>query len=528
MTGSGALFRFALRRDRVRLPLWVVLLALLVMGTAASWDRLYPTPGDRVQLLAILSGNPALAALLGPLSNPLSTGALTAWRISSGVLLVLALVNVFTLTRHVRAEEESGRAEVLLAAPFGRRAPLTGALLLVLLVDAVFVVLVTGLMAAVGIEVTGAVLFAATIAATALLLGTVAAVTNQVFRSARSANATASIAVLVVWLISALGNIQESWLVWLSPFGWVQQTDPFGAARWWTVLLSLAVALVLVIVAAALNRGRDLAGGLVADRRGRAAATSRLTGAHALAWRLEWPLVLGWMLTFLLAGAFVGASRDSLVEFASSSPVLSQIIERLGGSGFILDAFLATYLGFAGVATGFLAVLAVLRLDAEETAGHAEVALSTATHRFVWASAYFVLALVGAALVQLVMGLTVGVLFGVQGDQGLSQVVPVTAAALSWLAPVLLVAGLTLAIVGLVPRWSGVAWAVMTAFALVTMLGTAFGLPDWALNLSPFSHVAKAPAEAVAVAPLVWLSVAGVLLAVAGFVGIRMRDIRSG
>ena len=66
MTGVGTLLRFDLSRDKVRIALWVGLLAIMVVGVASSWDQLYPTTDERLQLVAILSGNPALTALLGP------------------------------------------------------------------------------------------------------------------------------------------------------------------------------------------------------------------------------------------------------------------------------------------------------------------------------------------------------------------------------------------------------------------------------------------------------------------------------
>ena len=151
MIGVGSLLRFDLSRDRVRVLLWVVLLGLMVIGVASSWDRLYPTSDERLQLVAILSGNPALTALLGPLNNPLSTGGLTAWRIGVGIVLVLGLVNIFTITRHVRGEEQSGRAEMLLAGRTSRVASLWAAVFVTLIAALAFVAIATGLMVAVGL-----------------------------------------------------------------------------------------------------------------------------------------------------------------------------------------------------------------------------------------------------------------------------------------------------------------------------------------------------------------------------------------
>lgn len=527
MRGVGPLTRFALRRDRVRLPLWALLLVVLVVGVAASWDRIYPDAGDRLQLLAIVSANPALSALLGPLHDPLSTGSLTEWRITSGVLFVLGMVFSTTITRHVRAEEQSGRAEMLMAAPFARLAPLLAAVLVTLITAVVFVAGAVVLLWPLGIPVTGSLLFASALASCALVFAAISAIANQVFRSARAITGAAGGALLVFWIISALGNIQDSWLVWLSPFGWAQRVDAYGAGHWWVVGLALAVAALGMLVAVRLQARRDLAGGLIPQRPGAASASDRLRGAHSLAWRLESGTVIGWVVGFAFAALFVGFSRDALIGFANSSPQLARIIEALGGTGPILEVFVAFYIGAAGVATGFLAVAMVLRLRAEEDAGHAEVVLATRTGRTAWASAYYVLALIGSLLVLMVLGVILGLLFGLPAGEGLGQVGPVTGAAVSWLAPALFMAGLTLALVGLLPKYATAAWIVMTAFAVVTELGTVFGLPSWALNLSPFSHLAKAPAQAVAAAPLVWLTAGGVLLAVAGFIGIRTRDVRS-
>ena len=42
-TGAGPLARLALRRDRVRLPVWIVLIVLLPAVTPGSFAALFPT-----------------------------------------------------------------------------------------------------------------------------------------------------------------------------------------------------------------------------------------------------------------------------------------------------------------------------------------------------------------------------------------------------------------------------------------------------------------------------------------------------
>jgi len=51
------------------------------------------------------------------------------------------------------------------------------------------------------------------------------------------------------------------------------------------------------------------------------------------------------------------------------------------------------------------------------------------------------------------------------------------------------------------------------------------GLPQWVQNLSPFTHVPKAPATEVAAGPVIALCLVCIALAVVGTVAVRRRDV---
>src|SRR6185369_654316 len=127
LNGTGALVRLALRLDRVRLTVWVLLLAVMPAGTAANYQKLYPTE-ESLQVVRGVLTNPSLVALNGPLFH-LSIGALTAWKIGVTEFVLVALMSVLTVVRHTRNEEETGRQELVSAGVVGRYAPLTAALL---------------------------------------------------------------------------------------------------------------------------------------------------------------------------------------------------------------------------------------------------------------------------------------------------------------------------------------------------------------------------------------------------------------
>jgi len=126
-TGTGPLLRLALRLDRVRLPIWVLLLAISPTATAAQYQKLYPDE-QSLQLVSSVVSNASLVALNGPLFG-VNIGGLTAWKIGVTEFILIGLMSLLTVVRHTRTEEETGRLELLGATVVGRYAPLTAALL---------------------------------------------------------------------------------------------------------------------------------------------------------------------------------------------------------------------------------------------------------------------------------------------------------------------------------------------------------------------------------------------------------------
>jgi ABC-2 type transport system permease protein len=101
----------------------------------------------------------------------------------------------------------------------------------------------------------------------------------------------------------------------------------------------------------------------------------------------------------------------------------------------------------------------------------------------------------------------------------------VTVAALVHLPAMWLTVGFTLALVGRTPRFSIAAWALVAVGTVIAMFGGVLQLPGWALGLSPFEHIPLAPAESLALVPLLVMLAATSALAAIGLDGLRRRDI---
>ena len=111
------------------LPLWVLLLSVpLASVYIGSIETVYPTAAQRAAFAASIMASPAQRALYGNVYND-SVGAVGIWK--AGVFhALIAVAVILTVIRHTRAEEETGRTELLDSTAVGRYASLTAALIL--------------------------------------------------------------------------------------------------------------------------------------------------------------------------------------------------------------------------------------------------------------------------------------------------------------------------------------------------------------------------------------------------------------
>ena len=105
---------FLLRRDRVLLPGWVLLIAGVVLSVTGQYGRMFPTPEAALSFARDLAGNTALTAFTGQLTAPTLHG-LILWKIGDVAFTLTALMAILVVLRHTRAEEESGRQDAVYA-----------------------------------------------------------------------------------------------------------------------------------------------------------------------------------------------------------------------------------------------------------------------------------------------------------------------------------------------------------------------------------------------------------------------------
>lgn len=526
LAGIGNLFRFIMRRDRIRLLLWFVGLVGLVAATAASITGLYKTPAELEQYAQLVRGNSALTVQAGPgygLDNP-TTGAVMMNEVGIWTIIGVALMSVFMTVRHTRAEEETERAEMIRAAPVGRHAQLIAAMAAVIAANVLVAVGVVLSLLLYDLPVAGSLAFGLAIVGAGLVFAGVAAVAAQVAGGARAALAIGGAAIGASFVFRALGDVGDGRLSWFSPIGWGQAIRPFADERWWVLALPLVASGALVCVAIQLQNRRDFGAGMVAQRSGRPEASAWLAGPFSFAARLQRGGVIGWTVGVGLIGFFYGIVGDEAENIVEDSPEMAEFFAALGESS-ITNAFLATAaLMVALIASGFT-VSSVLRLRSEEMSARADPILATPILRSVWASSHLAVAAGSTVIIMFVAGLAMGVGFGVaSGDLG--RVPAILGAALVMVPAMFVLGAFTVALYGYRARWAPVAWIGLAWAFVAGLFGSLIDIPQWARNLSPFEHVPPLPASGFDLVPVLVMCAVAAALTAFGLVAFKRRDIQ--
>ncbi|RKN40554.1 ABC transporter permease [Micromonospora endolithica] len=538
LAGTGRLARLALRRDRIRLAVWVLGTPLLGLALAGSVTGIYPDEQSRLGYARTSAGSAVARAFNGPVVGP-DLGAVVVAETYVTLALLAALLSTFAVVRHTRQNEETGRAELLGAAVVGRYALLAAALLVVAGANVATAALLAAGFVASGLPVAGSIVAAAAIGGVGLAFTAVAAVTAQLSTTSRGANALAAATVGVAFLLRAVGDVlgrqsddglrvESAWPSWLSPIGWGNQVRAFGGERWWVLALPVVLLAVGVALAVLLAGRRDVGAGLFAARRGPARAPAGLLSPVGLVWRLSRGALLGWAVGVAVLGFAMGLAADEVNDMVGENAAAAEAIAQLGGGAELVDSFLAAMLGLFALTIGAYVVQALLRVRADETDGLLEEILATAVPRLRWLTTQILGAVLGAAALLLLAGATIGLGYGVVAGDPLGRTADLAGAALLRLPALLVVAGVVTVLVGLVPRGAVAAsWAALIGFLLLGQLGAVLDLPQVALDLSPYTHVPSVPAVDPAALPLVLLTAVAALLLTTGLLAFHHRDIPS-
>jgi ABC-2 type transport system permease protein len=522
-TATGPLTRFTLRRDRVRIVVWIASIVLLVVATVASIRGLYPNQSELDIAAKASEDNVAAIVFNGPPQGLNTVGGQVAFQTGSFGLVLMGLMSIFMLGRLTRGEEAAGRAELLRSLPIGPHAISVASMITVAAMNAVTGAFVILVLLALDLPAAGSFAFGISFALFGLLFVAITAVAAQITDNTRAVYGIGGFILGASFVLRAIGDVGDGTISWLSPIGWAQKTRPFAGETWWPLAIVIAATAGSSWLAIDLSRRRDLGAGLIAPRRGPAHAARSLGSPLGLATRLQRGSLVGWTSALLVLAIAYGSIIDSINEFVQDNEALTDIIAAQG-HGTLVEQYIAMSFRILALITAGFAIQSALRTRSEEASTHAEQVLATLVSRTRLAASHLVVAVAGTALAMFLEGVTFGV-FAAATSGDADTIARSIVAGLAYVPAVWVMIGVTTALFGIAPRASALPWAYLAACFVIGMFGQLLDLPHWVETLSPFQHVPQYPATDVRALPLVALTAFAVGLTALGLGAFRRRDI---
>ena len=540
---SGKLVRFILRRERIVSAIWVVALVLFSMAVAPAIEGMFSEPEARMQFAESFD-NPVMVAMMGPVYgiDNYTTGVMYAGTMLLWAIIAVAVMNIFLVVRHTRADEERGRVEVIRSLPSGRLSILNAAMICAGIVNAALAVLLGLALAAMGIEgmdLASSMLYGLTVGASGFVFAAVAALFSQLSSNKGGATGLSFLALAVFYLLRAAGDVQGSEaLARISPLGLAQRSQAFVGNYVWPVLVLLAETAVVAAAAYALNSVRDMGQGFISARPGRGAAAKGLLSPFGLSARLLRNTLVIWIIVMFVLAASYGSVIADIPEFVGESPEYLQVIgipEAVANTmaqsekaQVIIDYFGVFVVTMMTLVCLVPVIIASLKLRSEEREGRAEQIFALAVPRLRYLSGFVILAFAASVLIPLAAAL------GLYSATAVAESSPfafggLIGAFMVYLPAIWVMIGAAVFLVGLFPRAAGAVWGFYGFVFIVALLGGMPGLlPEWLQNISPMKHIPKLPLEEMTFAPLIVLAAIAFALCAVGFVSFGKRDSAAG
>ena len=539
---SLRLLRLIIRRERLTSVVWVIILVLFSAAIAPAMAEMFSETETRSQFAASVN-NPIMVSMMGPIYgiDNYTPGAMYGGMMLLWYIIAVAIMNIFFVVRHTRADEEYGRAEVVRSLPTGRLANVNATMISALILNAV-VALFTGLgIAATGVEsmdLGGSLLYGAAAGAAGLVFAAIAALFSQLSSNKSGASGLSLLSLFAFYMLRAVGDVQGNEIIsCISPLGLVQRTQAYIENNIWPTLLLLLTAVVISAAAYKLNSIRDLGQGFIAARRGRAAAPAGLLSPFGLAWRLLRFMLLIWTVMMFVLAASYGSVIADISTFVGDSPEYMTIIgvpvdmlDKIPAADqekLIVDSF-GTFVTLMMTLVCIVPLLnAALRVRTEEREGRAEHIMARVVPRWKYLAGYVAIAYATSIVIQ--FATASGLYYSAAALTGDAN--PFTFSGLleeyfAYLPALWVMIGVAVFIVGLFPKATGAVWGYFGVVCFTSFVGSLV-LPEWLLKVSPLHFIPQPqPFEQFTLdfTPLIVLTVIAAVLTAAGFIFYTKRD----
>ena len=494
---------------------------------AVTYDNVVGA-GQQGASLSALAGNPAIRTLFGEpvaLDDP---GGFTVWRTGTFVAVLIGVWGLLAATRITRGQEDAGHWDLLLAGRVPMSSVVRSHLWVLAAVPGVAGGAVAVALIAAGTDPAGAVLHGAGLAVFGVFFVGVAGLTAQLF-PARAAASGAAVAVLGASLLLRMvgdGVPALAWVRWFTPFGLVELTRPYDSGRWLPLLILAVAAGLLVVLAPAVAKRRDLRGGWLSPAVGRSPRLALLGSVPGFAVRRTLRPLAGWSAGIAAYFLLIGLVAKSMTGFLTDNPGFADLAAQAGFAGLgRVEGYAATLFALLAIPVGVFTAVRIAASATAETDRLLTLLYAGPVTRRASAGAEVLAAAGGAVVLTLVAGLATWAGTAIVGA-GLS-LGGALAGCLNVLPVVALCLGAAVFALGVRPRavaWIG-AFPAVGGFLLLVLAVDA-GAPAWVVRLSPFAHLAPVPDRGPDWAGAAGMMAVALALCLAGVGAYERRDLR--
>lgn len=539
MSALSQLIRLRLSRDRVSMFVWATVFFIMWGPIAKGIGAAYDEAGLR-ELAVLIAGNPATRFMRGaPAGGTLE--AIMFVSLFGYLVLAIGIMGALIGLRHLRAEEEQGRAELIMAGAVERKAPLMATVIVGLLetglVSIAFVLSSTTVAGFdfVGSFVTAFALFATGVAG--LFIGLLA---GQLAPTSRAATFGAIGVMLAFYLVRGIGEaqgelqddpafVEPGALTWFSPMGWGVLARPFASEPWspnpTPLMLFMPLLALLAVAVELIEMNRELGASVFSSGHGRATAAAGLGGPASLSLRTRTITIIGYALGGAVLGLAAGVIAPMFESLADQAPEFQQVWDRItGGAGARPELLVVIAMA------GFIALLAAAAATQLTLSTHAderdfgEAFGSAALSRTRWLLGNTAVGLFAGMLVLAAFYLVTCTALAIQDVDAWADAARITFA----YAPVVaLFAALAALLIAFVPRMSGFIWLLLFGSLIFGEFAPMFAPDAEGLEkLSPFAWIGNPMLPEFDPWVMLWFGLISLGICILALIGWRRRDLQ--
>jgi ABC-2 type transport system permease protein len=520
-----ALVRRRLLDVRVMTAATAYVFAIYSYVQPSGYSSIYKTTAARVAFARSFGTSKGLRLLYGLPYDVATVDGYAAWRVGGVLAIFAAVYAVLAGVRLTRTEEDSGRLELVLAAPVGRSNVGWATLAAIAAGTLVAWVAEFAGLAVGGIGLGGAAYLALATASVIPVFAAVGVLASQIAPNRTLALQLAGGTVAVLFVFRVLADVVGlTWLRWVTPLGWAELLRPFAGARPAVLLLPAAASVALLALAWRIAVARDVGTGLLRDRDRSAPHLALLHSPLGLSLRRQRGVLIAWAGTLAAFSYLLGTIAKSISPADVSKSVNREIAKLGTGSITTPTGYVAFLFSFFAV---FLCVFVCTQIAAarrDEASQRLETLLAAPLGRRRWLAGWFVVVLLAAAGLAVTCGLLAWVGTRTAGVHlGLGRLLEAGANMLPITVLFLGIAALAFAVA---PRISGpLSYGLLAVAYLWELVGALTGAPRWLLDVTPFAHVGLVPAEPFRTVAALIMFATGVLAGGAALEVFRRRDL---